>query len=56
MLPRDTEDVERGKFGRLASSVYVEFRADPPNEFRDPALLGSIPLRKSKLPDCTAST
>src|ERR1700681_2411990 len=49
MLPRDTEDVERGEFRRLASSVYVEFRADSPNEFRDPALRGKHPAKKKQI-------
>src|SRR6266481_856905 len=49
MLPRDPEDVERGEFRRLASSVYVEFRSDSPNEFRDPAFRGKHPAKKKQI-------
>src|ERR1700675_954205 len=49
MLPRDTEDVERGEFCRLASSVYVKFRSDSPNEFRDPAFRGKHPAQKKQI-------
>jgi len=44
-----TEDVECGEFRRLASSVYVEFRADSPNEFRDPAFRGKHPAQKKQI-------
>src|SRR5712671_5330932 len=49
MLPRDTEDVERGELRRLTSSFYVKFRADSPNEFRDPAFRGKHPAQKKQI-------
>jgi hypothetical protein len=50
MLPRDSEDVERREASSLAACFHIEFCADAPNEFGRTASVGSIPLRKSRLP------
>ena len=34
MLPRDSKGIERGQVSGIASRLYVEFRADAPDEFR----------------------
>jgi hypothetical protein len=44
-----------GVLSRLASRFYIELCADAANEFRHTVRRGSIPVRKSRLPVCTAS-
>ena len=56
MLSRDSKSVERHKVSRLATRFHIELRSDAPNEFRLAAFRGKHPLRKSRLPVCTAST
>jgi hypothetical protein len=56
MLPRDSEDIERREVSRFARRFHIELRADAPINFAPWPSVGSIPLRKSRLPVCTAST
>jgi hypothetical protein len=56
VLPRDSEDVERGEMSCLAARFHIELRTDPPMNFTVRPSAGSIPLRKSRLPVRTAST
>jgi hypothetical protein len=56
VFSRDREDIERREMSRVAPGIHIELRADAPNEFRDATSVGSIPVRKSRLPVCAAST
>src|ERR1700745_3140217 len=49
MLPRDSEGVERREVSRLASSFHIEFRTDPPNEFRAVAFGGKHATQKKQI-------
>ena len=55
MLTRDSEAVERRKPRRRMPRFRVQLRADAPNEFGLATFRGSIPVRNSKFPVCTAS-
>src|SRR5262249_34025429 len=49
MLPRHGEDVERRNASRLTSVLYVELRANTPNEFRCGAFRGKHPAEKKQI-------
>ncbi len=49
MLSRHGENVKRREFGRLAPSAYVEFSADPPNEYRAPSFRWKHPAQKKQI-------
>src|SRR5947209_11624602 len=56
MLPRDSEDIERREVSRLAPASTSSSVPTRPIIFAAWPSVGSIPLRKSSLPVCTAST
>jgi hypothetical protein len=56
MLSRDSKDVEHREVSRFAPRFHIEFRSDAPMNFAQRPSVGSIPLRKSRLPVSTAST
>src|SRR6266513_5769613 len=49
MLPRNSEDIERGEVSRLAPRFHIELRADAPNEFRPVAFRGKHPTQKKQI-------
>jgi hypothetical protein len=55
MLPRDGECVERREGSSVSPHVRSEFRAYSPVNFAVGPSVGSMPVKNSKLPVCTAS-
>jgi len=48
-VPSDSENIERREVSRLASSFHIEFRTDPPNEFRAVAFGGKHATQKKQI-------
>jgi hypothetical protein len=55
MLACDRQTVERRETGGLVARCRVELGPNAPDKSRRAPLRGSIPVRKSRLPVCTAS-
>lgn len=55
MLSRDREAIEGGEARRLAPGIRIELCAHASGNFAARPSVGSIPLRNSRLPVCTAS-
>jgi hypothetical protein len=56
MLPRDSEDVEPRQVSRFAPGFHIELRPDADYELCSVTFRRKHPVRKSRLPVCTAST